>query len=431
MMKVYKYPSVNDLPGLLKRPVIDHSLLEDQIVRVFTDIRKNGDKAVRKYTLEYDNVELNQFKLSEQEKYFGLNQIDPMLFDAIKLAAENISLFHKKQLQQIDRVETMPGVVCWRKSVPIDSVGLYIPGGTAPLFSTVLMLTIPAVIAGCKEIIICTPPSRDGSLHPAIVAAANYIGIEKIFKVGGVQAIAAMTFGTGTIPKVNKIFGPGNQYVTAAKQLAQELGVAIDMPAGPSEVAVYADSTANPSFITADLLSQAEHGADSQVIFVTDHEPLISEVEIAIREQLEKLPRREVARMALANSKTFLVANKFEAFRLLNEYAPEHLILSCTDAESIADLVTNAGSVFIGHFSPESAGDYASGTNHTLPTNGYAKVYSGVSVDSFVKKITFQRLSEEGLKNLAPAVETMAAAEGLDGHAYAVKVRRDFLLNKK
>jgi histidinol dehydrogenase len=428
-MNVYKYPPVIEWPNLLTRPAIDHSVLEEKVASVFSDVKKNGDNAVRKYTLQHDKVELNQFEISEQEKDFALTRIDTELFDAIKLAAENITAFHKKQLQPVQKIETMPGVVCWRKSVAVESVGLYIPGGTAPLFSTVLMLTIPAVIAGCKEIVICTPPSPKGTVNPAIIAAANYIGVNRIFKIGGMQAIAAMTFGTETIPKVNKIFGPGNQYVTAAKQLAQKFGVAIDMPAGPSEVAVYADKTANADFIAADLLSQAEHGADSQVVFVTDHEPLIQQVQQSLERQLDKLPRKSFAEKSLENSRLFLVNNRTEAINLLNEYAPEHLILSCNEAETLAEYVINAGSVFIGHYSPESVGDYASGTNHTLPTNGYAKTYSGVSVDSFVKKITFQQLSEEGLKNIARAVETMANAEGLNAHALAVSVRSNFLSN--
>ena len=423
-MKIYRFPAQNSWPELLKRPAIDTVALDEAIIPIFSEIKKKGDKALRKFTAQFDKCEIEKFEVTEQEKYFALNQIKPELFDAIKLAAENITAFHRKQLQPEEKVETMPGVVCWRKSVGIETVGLYIPGGTAPLFSTVLMLAIPAVIAGCKEIVICSPPSAEGKIHPAIVTAAQYLGIKKIYKAGGVQAIAAMTFGTETIPAVNKIFGPGNQYVTAAKQLAQKYGVAIDMPAGPSEVAVYADVSARASFIAADLLSQAEHGPDSQVIFVTNYEPLVEQVQDELEKQLQRLPRKELAAQSLANSKAFVVSDKDEAMKLLNQYAPEHLILSCDDAMTLTGQVVNAGSVFIGHYSPESAGDYASGTNHTLPTNGYAKTYSGVSVDSFVKKITFQQLTEEGLNNIGSAVEIMAEAEGLTAHAEAVRVRR-------
>jgi len=345
------------------------------------------------------------------------------LLAAMKLAAANIRLFHEKQRQPVEKTETMPGVVCWRKNVAIENVGLYIPGGTAPLFSTVLMLAIPAFIAGCKEIILCTPPSKDGSVPPAILAAANITGVTRIYKAGGVQAIAAMALGTATIPKVAKIFGPGNQYVTLAKQLVQKNGTAIDMPAGPSEVAVFADESANPAFIAADLLSQAEHGADSQVLLVTTHESLIGLVKRELEKQIAALPRRSLAEKALENSTIILVAGRREAIDLLNQYAPEHLILACNDAGTIADNIVNAGSVFLGHYSPESVGDYASGTNHTLPTNGHAKAYSGVSVDSFVKKITFQELSREGLNNIGAAVMVMAEAEGLQAHANAVLVR--------
>ncbi len=423
-MRIYKYPSGDAIEQIIQRPALDYPMLEEKITPILLDVKKNGDKALRKYTSEFDKVNLEKIEVSEQEKYFALNRIDADVFDAIKLAAENITAFHKKQLQPADKIETMPGVICWRKSVGIEKVGLYIPGGTAPLFSTVLMLTIPAVLAGCREIIICSPPQSDGQIHPAIIAAAGYIGINKIYKVGGVQAIAAMTFGTETISKVNKIYGPGNQYVTAAKQLAQKYGVAIDMPAGPSEVAVFADKTADASFVAADLLSQAEHGADSQVLLVTDHEPVIEPVQNELQRQLDVLPRKDLAKQSLENSKTVLVNNRTEAMRLLNEYAPEHLILSCDDPAELAEQVINAGSVFLGHYSTESVGDYASGTNHTLPTGGYAKTYSGVSVDSFVKKITFQYLSEEGLNNIGKTVETMAEAEGLKAHAEAVRIRR-------
>ncbi len=361
VMKIYKNPSRDSWQQLLRRPSIEYADLEEKINPILREIQKNGDRALRKFTAEFDKADVKNLEVSEQEKYFALNQVDTNIFDAIKVAAENITAFHKKQLQLTEKIETMPGIICWRKSVAIEKVGLYIPGGTAPLFSTVLMLTIPAVLAGCKEIIICTPPSTEGKVHPAILVAAGYIGINKIYKVGGAQAIAAMTFGTETIPKVNKIFGPGNQYVTAAKQLVQKYGMTIDMPAGPSEVAVFADKTANPSFVAADLLSQAEHGSDSQVVLVTDHEPLITLVQDEIDKQLLQLPRKDLAVRALENSKAFLVNSRGEAMALLNEYAPEHLILSCNDPAELAEQVINAGSVFLGHYSPESVGDYASG----------------------------------------------------------------------
>jgi histidinol dehydrogenase len=422
-MIVSRYPSKESWKELLKRPVSDSASLEEKIRPILADVKKNGDAALKKYTALFDKAELTNIQVSEQEIFFSLNQLDAGLFDAIKLAAENITAFHKKQLQPVEKIETMPGVTCWRKAVGIEKVGLYIPGGTAPLFSTVLMLGIPAVIAGCKEIILCTPPSSEGKIHPAILAAASYIGIRNIYKLGGVQAIAGMTYGTETVPQVYKIFGPGNQYVTTAKQLVQNDGVAIDMPAGPSEVAVYADKTARASFVAADLLSQAEHGVDSQVILVTDHEPFIDETQQELNRQLNLLPRKELAAKALENSKIILTKDKDEAIKILNVYAPEHLILSCEDAEELSEQVVNAGSVFLGHYSPESVGDYASGTNHTLPTNGYAYAYSGVSVDSFVKKITFQHLTEGGLTNIGRAVELMAEAEGLKAHAEAVRVR--------
>lgn len=423
-MKTFFYPEKSDWQELVKRPVQDTTILSEKIMPIIQDVRKNGDAALKQYSKEFDKVDITDFTVSEAEIYFALNQVSAELFDAIKLAAANITAFHKQQLQPPEVIETMPGVACWRKNVAIEKVGLYIPGGTAPLFSTVLMLGIPAILAGCKEIVICTPPGQDGKIHPAIIVAATYIGIRKIFKVGGVQAIAALTFGTDVIPKVNKLFGPGNQYVTTAKQLVQQYGIAIDMPAGPSEVAVLADSSANAAFIAADLLSQAEHGADSQVLFVTDHEPLIGAVQEEVEAQLQQLPRKELAEKALQNSKLILVADKEQGMQLLNVYAPEHLIIACSDAEQLSLKVINAGSVFLGHYSPESVGDYASGTNHTLPTNGYAAAYSGVSVDSFVKKITFQQLTREGLNSIGTAVEVMAEAEGLRAHAAAVRIRR-------
>jgi histidinol dehydrogenase len=422
-MKLYRNPQKAQWAELLKRAVTDSSMLEEKIEPIIEEVKLNGDKALKKFTAEFDRTNIENILVSEEEIQNALKEISPELTDAIKLAASNITAFHKKQLQAVEKIETMPGVTCWRKSVGIEKVGLYIPGGTAPLFSTVLMLAIPAVLAGCRQIILCTPPSADGKVNPAILAASYYTGVKSIYKAGGVQAIAAMTFGTETIPAVNKIFGPGNQYVTTAKQLVQKYGVAIDMPAGPSEVAIYADDTAIPAFVAADLLSQAEHGSDSQVLLVTTHEPLIEKVLSELDKQLQVLQRKAFAATALDNSRLILVKNSDEAMELLNQYAPEHLILACADAGQLSENVINAGSVFIGNYSPESVGDYASGTNHTLPTNGYAKAYSGVSVDSFVKKITFQQLNQDGLMNIAKAVETMAEAEGLQAHAEAVRVR--------
>ena len=423
-MKLYNNPPKNTWTELLKRPVADTSYLEETVGRILEDVKKNGDAALRKYTEQFDKAKLDNFAVSDQEIHFALNQVNTELFEAIKTAASNITAFHKKQVTPVEKIETMPGVTCWRKNVAIEKVGLYIPGGSAPLFSTVLMLAIPALVAGCREIVICTPPSFEGKIHPAIIASAAYLGVNRIYKVGGVQAIAALTFGTDTIPKVNKIFGPGNQYVTTAKQMVQKYGMAIDMPAGPSEVAVYADASANADFVAADLLSQAEHGADSQVMFVTINQQLVGQVSKSLEVQLETLPRKDLAEKSLASSKTILVNSEEEAMELINEYAPEHLILACENADTLADEVVNAGSVFLGHFSPESVGDYASGTNHTLPTNGYASAYSGVSVDSFVKKITFQRLTKQGLNNIGDVVSIMAEGEGLRAHAQAVRVRR-------
>ncbi len=423
-MDIIRFPLRSTWASLAKRPVYDSADLEEKIKPILEEVRLNGDQALRKYTLQFDKVELGAIQVSEYEIQSSLNVISPELVDAVRLAAANITAFHKTQVQPVVKVETMPGVSCWRKNTAIQSVGLYIPGGTAPLFSTVLMLVIPALIAGCREIIICTPPGKDGRVHPAILASAAYLGIDKVFQVGGVQAIAAMAYGTETIPKVSKLFGPGNQYVTTAKQLVQKEGVAIDMPAGPSEVAVYADSTANPAFVASDLLSQAEHGEDSQVLLVTDHEPLIASVQQELTAQLGRLPRKQLAERALQNSKMILLDNKEECMELLNLYGPEHLILACADADTLSEKVINAGSVFLGHYSPESAGDYASGTNHTLPTNGYAHAHSGVSVDSFVKKITFQRLTPAGLDAIGMTVEIMAEAEGLHAHAAAVRIRR-------
>ena len=428
-MNIYKYPDRNEWKELLKRPAIDDSSLEKTVGKILKNVKDKGDKAVKKYTKEFDMISLRNLQVTEKEIKESGKLLSEELKSAIQQAAVNIRLFHEKQSAPVEIIETMPGVKCWRKSIGIEKVGLYIPGGTAPLFSTILMLGIPAMIAGCKEVTLCTPPSASsdgisGGVHPAILYTASLVGITRIFKVGGVQAIAAMCYGTETIPPVYKIFGPGNQYVTCAKQLVQKNGTAIDMPAGPSEVAVYADKTAIPAFVAADLLSQAEHGSDSQVVLVVTEESIAASVQKELSLQLNKLPRSAIAEKALANSKAIIVRDEQEAIDLLNEYAAEHLILCCANAGTIAEKIINAGSVFIGNYSPESAGDYASGTNHTLPTNGYAKTYSGVSVDSFVKKITYQQLSEEGLQNISTTVIAMAEAEGLEGHAAAVRIRR-------
>jgi histidinol dehydrogenase len=422
-MKIIKYPARENRASILQRPAIDNSSLQEKVRSVMDEVKQKGDEAVRKFTQQFDGVSLPDFIVSVEEMEEAVAKLPAELKSAIRQAAANIQLFHEKQLSGVEITETMPGVKCWRKSIGIEKVGLYIPGGTAPLFSTILMLGIPARIAGCKEIILCSPPDRDGKLHPAILFAAQLTGITRIYRIGGVQAIAAMAFGTETVPQVYKIFGPGNQYVTCAKQMVQQEGVAIDMPAGPSEVCVLADQTADPSFIAADLLSQAEHGADSQVLLVTNDESLVEKVADELQKQLSLLPRKEFASRALENSSAVVVKDINEAIALVNEYAAEHLIIACADDESIAEKITNAGSVFLGHYSPESVGDYASGTNHTLPTNGFAKAYSGVSVDSFVKKITYQKLSKQGLQQIASTVVLMAEAEGLDAHANAVRVR--------
>ncbi len=423
-MQLYKYPDKKDWKALLQRPAIDATVLEQKVKVILGYVKTEGDVAVKRYTKQFDEVDLSDLPVSENEINESENLLPDKLKAAIRQAAANIRTFHEKQQSPVEIIETMPGVHCWRKSVGIEKVGLYIPGGTAPLFSTLLMLGIPATIAGCKEIILCSPPDSRGKLDPSILFAAKTVGLTRIFKCGGVQAIAAMAYGTQSIPRVYKIFGPGNQWVTCAKQLIQKDGVAIDMPAGPSEVAVYADETANPVFVVADLLSQAEHGIDSQVLLVSDSMSVVAQVQKEINIQLPLLPRKDIAAKAIENSKIILVRDAEQGIDLLNEYAAEHLILSCNDADTMAERVVNAGSVFIGHYSPESIGDYASGTNHTLPTNGYAKAHSGVSVDSFVKKITFQKLSKEGLTNIGDIVEEMAKAEGLDAHARAVEVRR-------
>jgi histidinol dehydrogenase len=423
MLVLHEYPEKKTWKKLLLRPVLDNASLEASVANILKEVKRNGDDAVRRFTSMFDKVSVSDLKVSTEEIREGCDLVDENIKKAIRQAKENIEKFHQAQLKAEVRVETMPGVECWRKSVPIEKVGLYIPGGSAPLFSTILMLGIPAKMVGCKDIILCSPANKEGRLHPAILYAAQLVGVTQIFKAGGAQAIAAMAFGTATIPQVYKVFGPGNQYVTCAKQLVQKDGLAIDMPAGPSEVAVLADDTANASFVAADLLSQAEHGNDSQSILVTTSAILASATKIEVERQLAVLPRKDIATIAIQNSKIFLVKTIQEGIELINEYAPEHLIISCEDDEKIAGEIINAGSIFIGNYSPESAGDYATGTNHTLPTNGYAKAYSGVSVDSFVKKITYQKLSKQGLEGIGKTVELMAEAEGLQAHKNAVSIR--------
>ena len=423
MSKIFINPSKNEWPQIIQRPVFDSKRLEETVAAILQDIKLNGDAAVKKYALQFDKVQLNELKVSEVEIVESLSLVSDELKAAIQIAKNNITLFHQSQKEISKKVETTTGVVCWRKSLAIQKVGLYIPGGSAPLFSTLLMLGIPAVMAGCKEIIVCTPSDKNGKVNPVVLYVAQLIGLKNIYKIGGVQAIASMAFGTETIPQVYKIFGPGNQYVTCAKQLVNKEGIAIDMPAGPSEVAVYADETSNAEFVASDLLSQAEHGADSQVLLVASSTAIVDSVKAAITQQLAKLSRKDIAAKALVNSRFVVMENTVDAFNLLNEYAAEHLIIASDNAEMLAESVENAGSVFIGHYAPESAGDYASGTNHTLPTNGYAKAYSGVSLDSFIKKVTFQQLTKQGIQNIGSAVELMAAAEGLDAHKNAVSIR--------
>ncbi|MDJ1495813.1 histidinol dehydrogenase [Cytophagaceae bacterium DM2B3-1] len=422
-MQFISYPSVSVWPELIIRPVASAADIRQRVVPILDQVRQEGDDALVRFTEQFDKVSLSQLQVSEAEIQEAEQVLSEELKSAIQAARNNITTFHQAQLQQPEPIETMPGVTCWRKSVAIDKVGLYIPGGTAPLFSTVLMLGVPAQIAGCKEVVLCTPANKEGKVHPAILYTAHLVGIHKIFKVGGAQAIGAMAYGTQSVPKVYKIFGPGNQYVTAAKQIVSQEGISIDMPAGPSEVAVYADDTANPAFVAADLLSQAEHGVDSHVFLVSVSEKLIQEAQKQIEEQVKQLPRMAMAAQTLQHSKAILVKDEAEAIELLNQYAAEHLILATDRAEILAPLVTNAGSVFMGHYTPEAAGDYASGTNHTLPTNGYARAYSGVSVDSFVKKITFQQITASGIQQVGPIVEQMAEAEELMAHKNAVSIR--------
>ena len=422
-MKIYNNPNRKDWSKILARPTFESKALEEKVTGILKDIKTFGDIAVKRFTTQFDQVTLGTSKVTIEEMEEAIANVSAELKAAIQQAKSNIEAFHLAQKEPVQIVETMPGVKCWRKSVGIDKVGLYIPGGTAPLFSTILMLGIPAKIAGCQEVVLCTPPGKNGKVNPAILFTAHLVGVTKIFKIGGVQAIGAMAYGTETVPKVYKIFGPGNQYVTAAKQVVQRDGLAIDMPAGPSEVMVVADSSANPAFVAADLLSQAEHGADSQVVLVATNKTVVDAVQKELAIQLAPLPRREFAAKALENSCTIINDNVFDVVDIINEYAPEHLILSIEAAAGVANDITNAGSVFIGHYSPESVGDYASGTNHTLPTNGFARAYSGVSLDSFCKKITFQELSKEGLKNIGKTVEFMAEAEELMAHARAVSIR--------
>ena len=422
-MKKILYPNQAEWAEILKRPVLNMETLRGTVCEVLDKVKAEGDKAVIEYEERFDKVQLESLAVTDEEMKEAEKEVPIELKVAILLAQRNIYTFHKKQKFEGKKVETMEGVTCWQKAVGIEKVGLYIPGGTAPLFSTVLMLAVPARVAGCKEIVLCTPPNKEGKIHPAILYAAQVSGVSKIFKAGGVQAIGAMAYGTESVPKVYKIFGPGNQYVMAAKQQVSLHDVAIDMPAGPSEVEVIADETANPAFVAADLLSQAEHGVDSQVVLITTSEKLLNEVEYEVQHQLARLPRWEMAEKSLANSKLILVKDMEEAIAMTNEYAPEHLIIETSNYMELAEKVVNAGSVFLGSYTPESAGDYASGTNHTLPTNGYAKAYSGVSLDSFIRKITFQEINREGIQNIGPAIEVMAANEQLDAHKNAVSVR--------
>ncbi|MCZ8329686.1 MAG: histidinol dehydrogenase [Flavobacterium sp.] len=422
-MKTYINPNAEQWNELAKRKTVATADLNETVKAVFNDIQKNGSKAVKKYTNYFDGVSIENFVVTPSEIENAVTQIPSNLKNAIQVAADNISKFHSSQKEIPTKIETTSGVFCWRESRAIDTIGIYIPGGTAPLFSTVLMLAIPAKLAGCKNIILCSPPDKNGNINPAILYAAQLTGVTQMYKVGGIQAIAALTFGTDEIPKVSKIFGPGNQYVTAAKQYAQQLGLAIDMPAGPSELLVIADETCDPEFVASDLLSQAEHGGDSQVILVTNSQEIVAKVSVAIEKQKAVLPRQATVEKALENSRALIFEDIKTAIEFSNFYAPEHLILAIDDAEDKINLIENAGSIFIGNYSCESAGDYASGTNHTLPTNGYAKNYSGVSLDSFVKKITIQKLTSQGIQNLGPTIEIMAAAEQLDAHKNAVSIR--------
>ncbi|MCW8980868.1 MAG: histidinol dehydrogenase [Altibacter sp.] len=430
-MKRFYNPPQDQWDSILERPTQSQKEIEATVTELFSEIKAKGDSAVRRFTQLFDGIECAAFRISEERIDQSQHNISVELKDSIALAKENITKFHAAQKTERIFVETSPGVSCWQEKRPIEKVGLYIPGGSAPLFSTILMLAVPAVLAGCKQIILCTPPNSQGEVPPVILYTAQLCGIAEIYMVGGIQAIGAMTFGTETIPKVYKIFGPGNQYVTVAKQLATKYGVAIDMPAGPSELLVFADQTANASFVAADLLSQAEHGADSQVILVTTSRSIIEQVAEAVALQLEVLPRKEIARQALENSKLILVDSNETALQLINSYSPEHFIVVAKDETFFTQHIMNAGSVFIGDYTPESAGDYASGTNHTLPTNGYARQYSGVNLDSFFKNMTFQKITKEGIRTLGPAIERMAEAEGLQAHKNAVSIRLKSLENER
>lgn len=430
-MKRYLNPGQKEWSQILERPMFNASDLSGKVQSILNDIKSSGGHAIRKYTEKFDGVFIRKFAVKKEEIEAAVLVLDENLKAAIRTAAENITLFHESQKPDLKKIETTPGVVCWQKAVAIEKVGLYVPGGSAPLFSTVLMLAIPAKIAGCKEVILCTPPNEEGKIHPAILFAAQLVGVTQIFKLGGVQAIGAMAYGADCVPKVDKIFGPGNQYVMAAKQLVSISDVAIDMPAGPSEVAVMADDSSNAAFIASDLLSQAEHGPDSQVILVTNSESLVNDVETSLSDQLSALSRKDIATKALENSVAIVLEKNEEMIDLINKYAPEHLIISMKNYAEVAEKIINAGSVFLGNYTPESAGDYASGTNHTLPTNGWARSFSGVNLDSFMKKITFQEISKKGIENLGPIIETMAAAEELDAHKNAVSLRLTEIRNKK
>ncbi len=428
-MKIYKNPQREEWKEIVKRPHLDSGKLFATVRGILNDVKTNGDAAIRKYEEQFDHVQLDELAVRQEEIDEAREQLPEGLYEALEQAHHNIYVFHDSQRHESKKIETQPGVTCWQKNIPIEKVGLYIPGGTAPLFSTVLMLATPAKIAGCREIVLCTPPGKDGKVNPAILAAAQIAGVSKIFKTGGVQAIGGMAYGTESIPKVYKIFGPGNQYVMAAKQVVSLDEVAIDMPAGPSEVCVIADESSEPEFVAADLLSQAEHGIDSQVIMITTSESMIGKVQAEIDRQLKELPRKEIAEKALENSKMVLVKDKDEAMALSNMYAPEHLILSTDDYETLADKVVNAGSVFLGKYACESAGDYASGTNHTLPTHGHAVAYNGVNLDSFYRKTTFQYITEDGIRNIGKTVVVMAEKEMLAAHAKAMRVRCEGIKN--
>lgn len=422
-MNKIENPKRSEWDVILKRPTKTVTDIEDTVNTIFLEVKDGGDSVLKKYTETFDGVSLDSLLVSEPEIKDAARSVSQRLQQAIQLAKSNIERFHWAQKTQKVSVTTAPGVECWQEKRPIQKVGLYIPGGTAPLFSTILMLAVPANLAGCKEIVLCTPPDKKGNVNPAILYTAGLCGVTKILKVGGIQAIAGMTFGTKSVPKVYKIFGPGNQYVTVAKQIATKHGVAIDMPAGPSELLVFADDSANPAFVASDLLSQAEHGTDSQVLLVSTSREMINQVETELENQLKELPRKDIAKMAIENSKSIYVENEQTAVELINAYGPEHYIICAKDEDYFIDNVANAGSVFVGNYTPESAGDYASGTNHTLPTNGYAKQYSGVNLDSFMKSMTFQKISPEGVLNIGEAVELMAEAEGLQAHKNAVTLR--------